>query len=92
MKTIYIDLDFKCHTTNDGTMQEAQTDYFDGKCVEFIEGYRLVPSDCEWQREDGTIFTGEMIAPWKPYSELDAAQRKYEQELAEAARILLGGN
>lgn len=87
---IYLDSDFKCHTENDGTMIEAQSDFFDGKCHDFIEGYRFVPAGESWMREDGTAFAGEMVAPWKPYSELDRAQRAYERELAEAARILLG--
>lgn len=77
---IYVDENFKCHTANDGTMTEMQTDFFDGKCDAFIEGYRLVPEGHAWTRSDGMIFTGEMIAPWKPYSELDAAQREYERE------------
>ena len=88
--TIYIDADCKCHVENDGTMTEVQTDFFDGKCKAFIEGYRFVPDGQTWTREDGTVFQGEMIVPWKPYSELDAAQREYERELAQAARILLG--
>lgn len=88
--TIYIDADCKCHVENDGTMTEVQTDFFDGKCKAFIEGYRFVPDGQTWAREDGTVFRGEMITPWKPYSELDAAQREYERELAQAARILLG--
>lgn len=87
---IYIDSDFRCHTADDGTMREVQTDFFDGKCQTFIEGYRFVPAGESWAREDGTVFRGEMIAPWKPYKELDRAQREYEQELAQAARILLG--
>lgn len=90
MKTIYLDTAFKCHVSNDGTMTEVQTDFFDGKCDAFIEGYRFVPQGESWTREDGTVFTGEMIAPWKPYSELDQVQREYERELAQAARILLG--
>ena len=90
MMTIYIDSEFKCHTANDGTMREVHTDFFDGKCTDFIVGYRFIPSGESWTREDGTVFRGEMVAPWKPYSELDAAQRQYERELAEAARILLG--
>lgn len=90
MKTIYIDAEFRCHTENDGTMTAVETDFFDGKCAEFIEGYRFVPTGESWTRSDGAVFTGEMIAPWKPYSELDAAQRAYERELAQAARILLG--
>ena len=80
MKTIYIDSEFKCHTVNDGTMTPVETDFFDGKCDTFIEGYRFVPFGESWIREDGTVFTGEMIAPWKDYIELDAAQRQYEQE------------
>jgi ribosomal protein L24E len=89
---IYLNNEFKCHVKNDGTMLEAQSDFFNDKCKEFIEGYRFIPSNYSWTREDGTVFTGEMIVPFKPYSELNAAQREYERELAEAARILLGGN
>lgn len=89
MKTIYIDSDFKCHVTNDGAMTSVETDAFDGKCDTFIEGYRFVPSGAEWTRSDGVVFKGEMIAPWKPYSELDNAQREYEQQrLAEYAEAL----
>lgn len=81
MKTIYIDSDFKCHITNDGTLRVVETDAFDGKCDAYIEGYRFVPSGEIWTRSDGTVFHGEMIAPWKDYNELDAAQRAYEQQL-----------
>ena len=91
--TVFIDADFKCHVENNGTMTEVHTDFFDGKCQEFIEGYRFVPAGHTWTREDGTVFRGEMVAPWKPYSELDAAQRRYEREQAadmQAALELLG--
>lgn len=77
---IYVDSEYKCHVTNDGTMTPIETDFFDNKCQTFIEGYRLIPSGETWTREDGVIFTGEMIAPWKNYDELDAAQREYEKE------------
>lgn len=80
MKTIYIDSEFKCHVTDDGTMTPIETDFFDGKCDTLIEGYRFVPNGESWTREDGIVFHGEMIAPWKDFSELDAAQRQYEQE------------
>lgn len=65
---IYIDSDCKCHVTNDGTMQEVEVDFFDGKCITFIEGYRFNPES-------------EMITPWKDYTELDNAQREYERAL-----------
>jgi hypothetical protein len=78
---IYIDSDYKCHLADNGTMIAVETDFFDGKCDAFIEGYRFVPSGESWTREDGVVFTGEMSAPWKDYSELEAAQREYEQAL-----------
>lgn len=81
MKTIYIDSDFKCHVTDDGTMTAVETEFFDGRCDAFIEGYRFVPSGESWTREDGVVFQGEMIAPWKDYAELDNAQREYERQL-----------
>jgi hypothetical protein len=81
MRTIYIDADFKCHTVSDGNMDSVDTSFFDGKCDTFIEGYRFVPARSSWTREDGTVFYGEMIAPWKNYRELEAAQRDYERQL-----------
>ena len=92
---IYVDKSYKCHLSDDGTITEVQTDFFDGKCQEYIEGYRFVPAGESWTRSDGIVFQGEMISPWKPYNELDAAQREYErQKLADAETalaILLGG-
>ena len=81
MKTIYIDSDFKCRTVCDGTLAAVETDFFDGKCDAFVEGYRFVPEGESWTREDGAVFHGEMAAPWKPWQELDKAQREYEMEL-----------
>ena len=83
--TIYIDSECKCHVTDDGTMTEVETDFFNGKCQTFIEGYRFVPSGESWTRSDGTVFTGEMIAPWKPYDKLAAAQAQYEADMTELA-------
>lgn len=77
---IYIDYDYKCHVLNDGTMREFDVPFFDGKCDIFIEGYRYVPPDETWEREDGEIFRGEMISPWKDYSELYLDQLEYEVE------------
>lgn len=82
--TIYIDNDYKCHVTDGGTMTAVETNAFDGMCTEYIEGYRFVPAGQTWTREDGVEFTGEMISPWRPWAELDAAQREYErQQLAQ---------
>ena len=92
MKTIYIDSDFKCHMVDDGAMTAIETDFFDGKCDAFIEGYRFIPEGESWTREDGVIFEGEMIAPWKNFNEIDSIQRDYERQLiieyAEALKIM----
>lgn len=92
MKTIYIDADFKCHIADDGTMRPVETEFFDDKCASVIEGYRLVPYGESWTREDGEVFEGEMIAPWRDYAELDEIQREYEKQLlveyAEALKVL----
>ena len=91
--TIYIDNDFRCHVTDDGTMTTVETDAFDGMRTEYIEGYRFVPTGQTWTRDDGVEFSGEMISPWRDWAELDAAQREYErQQLADmqAALDVLG--
>lgn len=85
MRTIYLDADFKCCTINDGTMTAVETDFFDGKCDAFIEGYRFVPEGENWTRSGGVVFYGEMVTPWKPYAELAAAQAQYELDQAELA-------
>lgn len=88
-RTIYIDADYKCHASDDGTMTAVETDVFDGKCTAFLEGYRYVPPGTVWTREDGVSFAGEMVAPWKPFEDLEAAQRDYErQRLTEYAEAL----
>lgn len=83
MKTIYLDIDFKCHLENDGTMTAVETNFFDGKCKTFIEGYRYVPVGETWTRADGTEFPGEMISPWREYALLEEFQQQYEELIAQ---------
>ena len=78
--TIYIDTDYKCHTAPGSDLTAVETDAFSGKCPAYIHGYRFVPNGSTWVRSDGALFRGEMIAPWKPWDELDAAQREYERK------------
>ena len=87
---IYVDKDYKCHASNDGTMREFDVSFFDGKCAEFVEGYRYVPPGETWVREDGEKFKGEMIAPRKNYTELYIAQLEFELADADAALNELG--
>lgn len=83
MRRIFIDPDFRCHVADNGSSIPVETSFFDGKCDTFIEGYRYIHFGEVWTRSDGKVFKGEMIAPWKPYSELAAAQQQYETMLAE---------
>ena len=68
--TIYLDNEYRCHLTDDGTMQEIETDVFDGKTKEYIEGYRYVPDGQTWTRSDGVEFQGLMISPAKNYDRI----------------------
>lgn len=78
--TVYIDKDYKCHAASGDGLSAVETDFFDGKAPGYIEGYRFVPEGQSWMREDGAVFSGEMIAPWKNWTELDSIQRAYERE------------
>lgn len=80
---IFIDGNYKCHVSDDGTCREAETGFFDGKCRQFIEGYTYVPGGERWTRGDGKVFVGEAINPRRDYSVLAELQRQYEEMLAE---------
>lgn len=83
--TIYIDSDYKCHVSPGEGLISVETDAFDGKCRQFIEGYRFVPAGQSWTREDGQVFHGEMVAPWRPYEILTEFQAIYEEEQVKQA-------
>lgn len=90
MKTIYIDSEFRCHLTDIGGLQAVETEVFDGKCDKYIEGYRFVPEDQTWTRDDGVQFTGPMVSPYKDYDILAAYQEKYQEDetAVEQAQVL----
>ena len=75
--TIYIDSDYKCYVSKADGRRAVETNYFDGKCPEWIESYRFVPDGETWTREDGEEFRGEMVTPWIDLSEAYAAQTAY---------------
>lgn len=84
MRVIYIDSEYKCHVTDDGTRKAVETDAFDGKCDAYIGGFCY---------EDTGM--GIAVYPWKDIAELEEAQIAYDREkLADAENalaILLGG-
>ena len=75
--TIYIDSDYKCYVSSAEGRRAIETGFFDGKCPEWIESYRFVPEGETWTREDGEVFKGEMVTPWKDLSEAYTAQTAY---------------
>lgn len=87
MRKIYLDSEFKCHLANDGSMMIAETDLFDDKCDAYIEGYRYIPSDKSWVREDGIVIHGESMFPWVDSRILSARQEEYEVHQATIAEL-----
>lgn len=88
---IYVDLnnDFKCYTSNAGTMKEIDLEFFDGKCKAFIEGFCCIPFTDAAGNDICTVFA------WREFSLLEEFQRQYEgliaqQEDMKAALALLG--
>ena len=81
---IYIDSKFKCHISPADGLTAVETDTFDGKCRQFIEGYRFVPAGKIWTREDGQVFIGGMVSPWRPYEILVELQALYKEEQAKS--------
>ena len=96
--TIYIDSDYKCYTSEADGRRAVETNFFNGKCPEWIESYRFVPEGETWTREDGEVFKGEMVTPWKDLGEAYVAQTaylerqnaQYEAALSEI-EVTLGG-
>lgn len=85
---LYLDSDFRCHFTDDGTMRPFETDMLDGKCKEYIEGYRIVPDGETWTAEDGTVYKGFMFCPAVEIGTLEYAQRQYDADMAAAADMI----
>lgn len=75
--TIYIDSDYKCYVSAAEGRRAVETNFFNGKCPEWIESYRFVPEGETWTREGGEEFRGEMVTPWKDLSEAYTAQTAY---------------
>ena len=60
--TIYIDSDYKCHTSSGDGFTPVETDTFDGKCRQYIEGYRSFGAELDTggrsdvpRRDGGTL-------------------------------------
>ena len=80
---VYLDDDYVVHLEQDeGTTRMPWNDpdgFFVGKCQAFVEGYRVVPENNAWQREDGVTFYGPMISPIITPTALMAAQAEADK-------------
>ena len=85
--TIYLDDKFRCHTTDDGTRTAVETNYFDGYCPAYIEGYVFIPLGMSFIGENGITHEGKAAWPWRDLALLDEFQAQYEAQLAEALEI-----
>ena len=78
---VYVDAENKCHLSDDGNRTAVETDFFNGKCKAFVEGFLLIVDSSG----------GIMITPWKDYNILVAQQKQYEAMLTEAAAAYESG-
>ena len=74
MKTIYLDSDFRCHLSNDGTMVAAETSIFDGMANDVIEMFHFVPEGETWLLPDGSKRYGEYCCSFVDRQKRDVAQ------------------
>ena len=75
--TIYIDNDYKCYISAADGRRAVETDFFDGKCPEWIESFRFVPAGETRVKPNGEMFRGETVSPWKDLGNAYAAQTAY---------------
>lgn len=76
MMTIYVDAHNRCHLSGNGGMMAVETEFFDGKCASYIEGYTCKIS------ESGIMFT-----PAVDLFALNSAQAQYERDLIDRSDL-----
>lgn len=74
---IFVDARKHCHLEDDGAMTAIETDFFNGKCKEYVEGYC-----CDIQHE--------AFYAWRKYSELEEIQTAVDRTQAEADEQIMG--
>ena len=87
---VYIDNNYNCYASNDGTRREFETTFFEGKCPKYIEGFKYVPRGETYIDEEGRAFDGEMCIINANHLELQIAQLEYDLADADAALNELG--
>lgn len=90
---VYIDNNYNCYASNDGTRREFETTFLEGKCPAYIEGFKYVPKGETYIDEGGRAYHGEMCIINADHNKLEKAQFEYElaqvkAELADADAAL----
>lgn len=89
----YIDNDYKCYQILIGG-REFESNFFDGKCKKYIEGFRYIPLGESYTDDQGFIYNGEQYCAWKDYELLEEFQSQYEEmleiqnDMSEALNVL----
>ena len=86
---VFLDTDFKVHTTLADDRIEIEDTFFDNKCVNLIESYRYVPIGKTWVDKGEREFAGPMIAPWRNIRQYDGEQQQYLLDKLAAAQAAL---
>lgn len=89
---VYIDKEYNCYASDDGTRRGFETTFFEGKCPKYVEGFKYVPCGETYIDEEGRAFHGEMCIINANHLELQIAQLEYELADADAALNELGVN
>lgn len=77
---IFIDKEFRCHVENSIGRTPVDVPMFDGKCAAYIEGYKYIPAGETYTTEDGNVYIGEAMFPFKSYNALELAQEQSEMD------------
>lgn len=85
---VYLDKNYICHASDDGSMRPAETAFFDGKCPEFIEGYRWIPDGESWTNEDGVTFHGDCMMLVKDWALMQRFQAQHDADMAASADMM----
>lgn len=98
---IFIDKEFRCHVENGIGRTPVDVPMFDGKCAAFVEGYKYIPAGETYTTEDGDVYRGEAMFPFKAYNALELAQKQSDEdddvigalmdEIEELCNELIGG-
>ena len=78
---VYLDSNYVCHLTNDGTMREIESEYLDGLAPTVIEKTRFIPENETWVRPDGVSVFGLVKETIESIDGIENTQEQYRADL-----------